>query len=186
MSNEPLERRSQETAISTSDNLTVEGYAVVFDSPSIFAGNQTWDYEVIDPHALDNCDMSECVFRYNHSDADPLLARVSNDTLKLEIDERGLKIRAALADTQQGRDLYTLIQRRDVSAMSFGMIVAESHIEYRVRHIDRIKKLVDVSAVDNPAYKATSLDVVKRSIDSLKAEHDTETRKRISLLNALF
>lgn len=176
-----LETRSNVSDLAPLDDLTVEGYAVVFSQPSVFSGLASWDYEIIEPGAFVNCDMSNVVFRYNHSDADQLLARTSNNTLVLTIDDKGLHVKASLADTQQGRDLYKLIERRDVSAMSFSFVVGESYIEHRVRHVTAIKRLADVSAVDNPAYPATTIDVVQRSVDKLVAD-DKATRARIQIL----
>lgn len=178
---EKLEVRSNVSDLSATDDLTVEGYAVVFSEPSVFAGLSTWDYEVIEPGAFADCDMSNVVFRYNHSDADQLLARTTNNTLTLTVDDKGLRVKATLADTQQGRDLYKLIQRRDVSAMSFSFVVGDAYIDHRVRHVTAIKRLADVSAVDNPAYPATTIDVLKRSVTEFKESEDTK-RKRIEIL----
>lgn len=175
------ETRSTASHLMTGDNLRVSGYAAVFNSYAEIPTN-TYDYEVIDPHAFDDADFSRCVFRYNHSDHDQLLARVSNDTLKLSVDERGLRVDATLADTTQGQDLYKLIQRQDVRAMSFGFIPEQTYVQNRVRHIAKIKSVLDVSAVDDPAYPATTLEVVQeRSAERAKKDAENDTRKRLYL-----
>ena len=51
------------------------------------------------------------------------LARTKNGTLRLEEDDRGLRFDADLADTQEGRDIYTLVERGDVDQMSFAFRV---------------------------------------------------------------
>ncbi|BAL85196.1 putative phage prohead protease (plasmid) [Selenomonas ruminantium subsp. lactilytica TAM6421] len=168
-------RSTSASSIESADKkLTVHGYAAVFNSPSVAMPAAAYDYEILEQTAFDHCDMSRCVFRYNHDDSHELLARTSNNTLQLSVDEKGLKVVAEFADTQAGNDLYKLIQRRDVSAMSFGFIVRKDYIEHRVRHITDIARLIDVSAVDDPAYQSTSIDVVQRSI---KAAEEAERRQ---------
>lgn len=177
------ETRSTSSYINVGDDLYVSGYAAVFDDYAVIPGN-TYDYEVIDRHAFDHADFSRCVFRYNHSDHDQLLARVSNDTLKLSIDDHGLRVDATLADTTQGHDLYKLIKRRDINAMSFGFIPAKTYVQNRVRHIAEIRTVVDVAAVDDPAYPTTTLEVVQQR-NAERAQKEAlaldEKRKRLYL-----
>ena len=100
------------------NDMIVEGYAVVFESP------ETYDYtEVIDEHALDETDMSDVVLRYNHNDSFMVLARTRNKSLQLTVDDKGLKIRAALIDTTQNRDIYKMIQSGLLDKMSFAFLV---------------------------------------------------------------
>lgn len=171
-----------EVSASTEKPLQVTGYAAVFDSYAEIPA-ENFDYEIIDRGAFDNADFSRCVFRYNHSDTDQLLARVSNDTLKLSVDDTGLKVDAILADTQQGRDLYTLIKRKDVRSMSFCFIAGQTYIQNNVRHIKSIDAVFDVSAVDDPAYPATTLEVIEqRSKEAAAKKAESEKRKRLFLL----
>lgn len=183
MKTDTKEYRSIPAEINTGEGLRVSGYAAVFSVPSVIMPAAAYDYEIIEPGAFDNCDTSRCVFRYNHNDSQELLARTSNETLQLTVDDHGLKVDALLADTQQGNDLYKLIQRRDVQAMSFGFVVGTDYIDHRVRHITSIKRLVDVSAVDDPAYQQTTIDVVQRSIHAAEQEQqrrkEAETRARL-------
>lgn len=155
---------------------TIEGYATIFDAATCLYSSDGIDYwEVVDAGAFDGADLSNVVLRYNHSDDFQILARTSNDTLRLNIDERGLHIEADIAETTQGKDIYELIRRKDISKMSYGYVVDKDYIvkvsdtKY-VRHISKIKKVVDVSVVDLPAYDATDVDVVKRSFDKFKEE----------------
>ena len=85
------------------NDMIVEGYAVVFESP------ETYEYtEVIDRNALNETDMNDCVLRYNHSEEGFSLARTRNKSLELTIDDNGLYVRAKIIDTQHGRDLYKM------------------------------------------------------------------------------
>lgn len=60
----------------------------------------------------------------NH-DPNLVLGRTSAGTAQLEQTERGLKVNADFPDTSYARDLVTLLERRDVSQMSFGFRVKE-------------------------------------------------------------
>lgn len=141
--------------------MIVEGYAVRFNEPATMwtdsLGNEY--KEVITREALNSSDLSDVPFKYNHSDQVMIMARTRNKTLQLMVDDQGLFIRAELADTSTGRDLYTLIKRGDVDKMSFAFTVSEDSYnrDTRTRTISKIDKLFDVAAVDFPAYDTTSI-----------------------------
>jgi HK97 family phage prohead protease len=156
------------------DTRIVEGYAVRFNEPAKFMVGDTEYREIIDSSALAKTDMSDV----------PMMARTRNKTLQLIRDENGLKIRAQLADTSDGRDLYELIKRGDVDKMSFAFTVRKDEYDKKAhtRTIQDIDKLYDVSAVDFPAYDTTSISA--RSFFELESENEhkeldrTEARQR--------
>ena len=155
---------------------TIEGYATVFNSETLLYSMSGIDfYETVDAGAFEGTELSNVVLWYNHSDNFSILARTSNNTLRLSIDETGLKIEADIAETTQGKDIYELIKRKDISKMSYGYIVEKDYIEKvaerkYVRHISKIKKLIDVSVVDIPAYDGTNVDIMKRSFEFIEKE----------------
>ena len=157
------EIRSAEMRLAQTENeneMIVEGYAVVFDSETVLWECNGIQYkEVISRSALDGADLSDVPFKYNHSDNVMVMARTRNKTLQLTIDEKGLLIRANLANTTAGRDLYELIRRGDIDKMSFAFTVnaEEYDQETHTRKITKIKRLYDVAAVDLPAYDDTSI-----------------------------
>ena len=60
------------------------------------------------------------------------------------------------------RDRYSSVERGDISGMSFLFSVAEERWEgldtdYPTRHIDKIRSVVEVSAVTWPAYNSTEI-----------------------------
>ena len=144
----------------------VEGYATVFNEPY-----ELWSYdgytvlEQIDPHAFDDCDMSDVIMQYDHKGR--VFARTSNGTLQVDPDEKGLHIRADLSGTDIGRDLFEEIRGGYTTKMSFGFRVEEDKREITenredntvtvLRTITKISKLYDVSAVSIPANDATSI-----------------------------
>lgn len=137
------------------DEMIVEGYAAVFEKETDLG----WYKEVIDREAFNNCDMSDCVLKYNHNDSCLILARTRNKSLELTIDAVGLKIRAKLIDTTQNKDIYKMIKAGLLDKMSFAFSVRKQKWNYETdtRRITEISKLFDVSVVDVPAYDATEI-----------------------------
>ena len=134
------------------DDLVVEGYAAVFNSTTDLGSFQ----ERIAPGAFADVLDDDVRLLINH-DGVPL-ARTSNGTLKLKEDEDGLYYRGVLSDTQAGRDLYTMIQRGDISQSSFAFTIGEESVdEDGVRVIEKVSRLIDVSPVTYPAYQAASV-----------------------------
>ena len=162
------------TPIENEDNqMIVEGRAIVFNSPTVLYEYDGIQYkETIDARALDGADMSDVPFKYNHTDSVMIMARTRNRTLTLTKDEKGLNIRAIIANTSTGKDLYELIRRGDVDKMSFAFTTKESSYnkDTHTRTILKIDKLFDVSAVDIPAYNDTSI----HARDFFKAEAEKE------------
>lgn len=160
----------------------VEGYATTFNQPY-----QLWSYdgytvmEQIDARAFDDCDMSDVIMQYDHEGR--VFARISNETLSLNADNVGLKIRANLGGTEIGRELFEEIQGGYTTRMSFGFKVGEDKREITenredntvtvMRTITKISKLYDVSAVSLPANDATSISA-RSFCDGLIAELKSE------------
>lgn len=171
------------------NKMIVEGYAIRFNEPAIFEIGGEEYREIIDPGALDSADMRDVPFKYNHSDNIMIMARTRNKTLQLIRNKEGLFIRAELADTTAGRDLYTLIKRGDIDKMSFAFTVdyendgEEYDRKTRTRTIKRIKKIWDVAAVDTPAYDTTSISA--RSFFELEREKERKALERAELRKRL-
>jgi hypothetical protein len=144
----------------------VEGYATTFDQEYRLWGDELYQVmESVDRRAFDNADMKDVIMQYDHEGR--VFARISNGTLELKADERGLKIRADLGGTEIGRQLYEEIRGGYTTRMSFGFKVKKAErTEERDeetgkitvhRKITEIKKLYDVSAVSIPANDATEI-----------------------------
>lgn len=108
---------------------------------------------------------------WNH-DSSHVLGRTKNGSLSLVEDAVGLAITIRPPDTQMARDALVLIERGDVSQMSFGFrtISDRWHIEeaQEIRELVEVK-LFDVSPVTFPAYPQT--DVALRSLDAWRQAH---------------
>lgn len=169
-------RLSEMRALENEDKMIVEGYAVVFDNVTDLG----WIKEVVDRNAFNGCDMSDVCMKYNHSDELLIMARTRNNSLQLNVDDHGLKIRAELIDTTQNKDLYKMIQAELLTKMSFAFTVSEEEMDYATdtRRILKIDKLFDVSVVDVPAYEST--EIYARSKE--KYEEEKETRAKLELM----
>lgn len=166
------------------DKMTIEGYAIVFDSPATHKMGTRSFTETIKKGALDNADMKDVPLRYNHNDNFMIMARTRNNSLRLLIDETGLKIEADLIDTQSNRDLYKAIQEGLIDKMSFAFRVADGGDKWSfgenetIRDVTSIERIFDTSLVDTPFYDATS--IYTRSFDLLENEE-----KRLESLNEI-
>lgn len=166
------------------DKMTIEGYAITFDSPATHKYGSRKFTETIKRGALDNTDMKDVPLRYNHNDNVMIMARTRNKSLRLIKDEKGLKIKAELLDTQSNRDLYKGIQEGLIDKMSFAFSVADKGDKWTfgenetTRDVTNIARLYDVSVVDTPFYDSTS--IYARSLELLESEE-----KRLDSLNEL-
>lgn len=165
------------------DLMVVAGYASTFNDPYVlYEDGEIIFREQVDPSAFDETDMSDVIMQYNHEGR--VFARITNDTLRVTPDERGLYIEADLGGTEIGRELYEEIRGGYTDKMSFGFIVnAEEELRTEaedgrvdiLRTITGISKLFDVSAVSIPANDGTSIGVSTRSkidgvIEEVRAE----------------
>lgn len=158
-----------------SDEMVLEGYAAIFDSET-FIGPPDWGwFEKINKNAFNGADMSDVPMKYNHSDDVPIIARTRNKSLELTVDDKGLKIKATLLDTQDCRDIYAKVKSGLLDKMSFAFTVKEEKFSEddegkEHREILAFDKIFDVAIVDLPAYDDT--EIFARSRDLL------ESRKR--------
>lgn len=170
------------TAETEDDNrLMVRGYASTFNEPYTLAEDEEVRIdEVVDANAFDSTDMSDVIMQYDHQGR--VFARISNGTLTVAPDEKGLLIEADLGGTELGRQLYEEISGGYTNKMSFGFTVngqERSRVKsddgkvHVVRTITSIGKLYDVSAVSIPANDATSISVRSLhdgEIEAIRAE----------------
>ena len=162
-----MEIRTAENEEAPEERKVVRGYASTFNEPYTLYENDDWRFnEVVDAKAFDGTDMSDVNMQYDHEGR--VFARMSNNTLTVMPDEKGLLIEADLGGTELGRQLYEEIRGGYTTKMSFGFTVDGEEItdtkdvdgkSLTVRTITHIGKLYDVSAVSLPANDATSISV---------------------------
>lgn len=166
-----IERRASalgvEARASGDDKKTLYGYAAVFNSDTSIG-----DYfiERIAPGAFDKAIKGDVRALIDH-DSGRVIGRTKSKTLRLSTDTKGLAVEIDVPDTSDGRDLLTLVERGDISGMSFGFMVTKQEWDETgdvpVRTIQEVD-LFEVSAVAFPAYEDTEIGA--RSLDAAKAE----------------
>lgn len=166
---------------------TIEGYALLFNSPSKDLGGFV---EVIDPKALDNVDLSNVIMLDQHDYSKPL-ASVKAGTLKLDTDDKGLHFTATLDDSvSYANDAYANVKSGNVDSMSFRFDVGDDGDEFTqdesgkvTRTIKQVKDLFEVSTVTIPAYDDSNVQVNKRSyeefLNTQKGEKQAMTKQTI-------
>jgi len=161
-----VERREvsvdMEVREATEDAFTFIGHAAVFDQPSEDLGG--W-IEYIKRGAFRRVLGDDVRFLVNHN-PDLLLARTRNGTLRLKEDPRGLAVEADIAPTTLGNDLRILLERGDMTQMSFAFIVAPEGSDWEeddsgqlIRTVTRMEALFDVSPVTYPAFPQTDAGI---------------------------
>lgn len=150
----------------------VTGYASTFEQPYLLFGGEGWEYwEVVDRGAFDETDMSDVIMQYDHRGR--VFARTRNNTLEVTTDDEGLFIEADLGGTEIGRELFEEIRGGYTDRMSFGFTVDgeleekekdENGVMKYTRHITKVGKLFDVSAVSIPANDTTQISATERSL----------------------
>lgn len=143
----------------------ITGKPIVFNARTDLGA---WD-EIIDAGALDDADLKDVRLLVNHNiDMIPLARSRNNNansTMQMMVVDDGMDIRANL-DTENNTDaknLYSAVSRGDLDGMSFMFSVdgekwEDLRSDHPTRHITRISKVFEVSAVTFPAYEQTSIE----------------------------
>lgn len=138
----------------------LEGYAATFGTDAIIGGRFT---ETIAPGAFATSlrDGNDVLALVDH-DPSRVLARTRSGSLKLQEDSRGLAFEIQLPETQAGRDVLALAERRDLGGMSFGFTAIDEAMNGDRREL-RSVQLHEISVVLAwPAYEGTSVDARSR------------------------
>lgn len=154
------------------DSRKVEGYALLFDTPSDGLGFE----EVIERGALDGVIERSNVFALlNHDVRRGILARSKNGkgTLTLTVDTKGLRYSFEAPNTMLGNELLEHLKRGNISESSFAFAVDGETWEKKndgtwKRTISKFEELYDVSPVYDAAYSKTT--VYMRGKEQLEQE----------------
>ena len=173
--------RDIETRQAEDGTMRLSGYAAVFNDSSV----PLPFVERIAPGAFRKTltETPDVRLLINHEGLP--LARTKNGTLTLREDERGLWMDAVIADTQEGRDLYTLVQRGDLDQMSFAFrVIRQKWNETRTERLLTELSLADgdVSVVTYPAYPTTSVEARAHLQEAMTALKEGRALEGESLL----
>lgn len=200
--NYPAEFRSD------SSSGLIEGVPIVFDTPTDIGG---WFQETICKGAISKDIIKDVRFFWNHNIDEKAIARTvipleKLGGMELSIEDDCVKM---LANPNRKRsdanDLCLAIEDGVINAMSFMFGVAEERWEdedsdYPKRFITRIDPLIEVSAVNFPAYATTSISargdaatdsdraVLERIQNKRKAaqESDAQAKRDLELLKTKY
>ena len=162
--------RNIETREAEDGTMRMAGYAAVFNEASL----PLPFIERIAPGAFSKTlqETPDVRLLANHEGLP--MARTKNGTMRLYEDETGLYFEAELANTQEARDLYTLVERGDVDQMSFAFrVIRQNWSKDRTERTLTEVSLADgdVSIVTYPAYTATSVEAreaLKKAVLQIK------------------
>lgn len=181
--NYPAEFRADETTG------LIEGIPIVFDTPTDIGG---WFEETIVKGAISKDVIKDVRFFWNHNIDEKAIARTiipieKLGGMNLSIEDKKVRM---LANPNRKRtdanDLYLAIEDGVINAMSFMFGVKEERWEdedtdYPKRFITKIDPLIEVSAVNWPAYASTDIHARRREaateIDRAVLERIRHTRK---------
>ena len=120
---------------------------------------------------------------WNHDPNYPL-ARYPG-TLRMTVDEVGLRYEFPVPDTSYGRDIASNIRAGIVKGSSFSFTVPSGGDSWAVedgrsvRTIQKIDTLLDVGPVTFPAYPDADVKVAQRSFDQYRQQREIEVAKRL-------
>lgn len=157
----------------------VEGLAAVYEQETEISDHWGSFTEVIRKGAFEETDFSDVRLLVNHNFNGVPLARSRRNnksdkpnTMQLWVDDNGVNIKADLdtENNEEAKAVYSAISRGDMDGMSFCFYVSRDNEKWNddltYREILKVDKVIEVSAVNFPAYGGTSIDA--RSLDSDK------------------
>jgi HK97 family phage prohead protease len=119
---------------------------------------------------------------WNHDPNFPL-ARYPG-TLKMSVDDVGLRYEFPVPDTTYGRDIASNIRAGIVKGSSFSFTVPSGGDSWAVedgrsvRTITKIDSLLDVGPVTFPAYPDADVKVAQRAFDQYRQQREAEVARR--------
>jgi hypothetical protein len=151
----------------------ITGYAAVFNKPAKIGSSFS---EVIRPTAFTRALQEKQDVRalFNHHGG-KVLGRTKSGTLRLSVDDKGLRYEIDPPNTTVANDLIESIGRGDIDASSFGFIARgqkwnETKKDGVTTYLREIldADLLDVSPVTYPAYASTSVGVRSQLFEGLE------------------
>lgn len=180
---------------------TIEGYAIVFDVESRVLGDidgLPYYREIIEPGAITEERLKEMDIKMTmYHNREKILARSTNGegTLKLTVDDVGVKYSFEAPNTVDGDTALELVKRGDLFGSSFIFWVGMQDFTREkgkdgiyIHRVKNIRKIDDMTIAADPAYEQTTVaareaygrlnqvkekplhDNIKREIEKMKRE----------------
>lgn len=191
----PLERRTYNEGVELREEgnaLTAIGYGSVFNS---YSQNLGGFVERVDPAAFNKAlgDQQDVRALFNH-DPNKVLGRSKSGTLRMSVDDVGLRYEIDLPNTPTGQELAELLKRGDISGSSFGFRAMDEEWSltddgFPLRTLKSVA-LRDVGPVVFPAYSDAGAALrslaEERSLDLnvlIEAAEHNELRSALEVSN---
>ena len=151
-----------------SNSRTIEGYAIVFGVESRILSDYWDNYrEIIEPGAITEERLKEMDIKMTmYHNREKILARSTNGegTLKLSVDDVGVKYSFEAPNTVDGDTALELVKRGDLSGSSFMFWTDERNVSYErrsddimLRRVKTIGMIYDMTIAADPAYEQTTV-----------------------------
>ena len=158
----------REAAEGGGESRTIEGYAIVFGVESRILSDYWDNYrEIIEPGAITEERLREMDIKMTmYHNREKILARSTNGegTLKLTVDDVGVKYSFDAPNTVDGDTALELVKRGDLSGSSFMFWTDERNVSYErrsddimLRRVKTIGMIYDMTIAADPAYEQTSV-----------------------------
>lgn len=166
--------------VTESDEMKISGYFVVFNSETELYDGM---FEEISSEAFKNIDLSDVRALADHDTA-KVLGRTKANTLKLEVDDKGLYGEILInKNDSEAVNLYERVKRKDIDQCSFGFNIINEEMEQRsdgsvkftIKEID----LFEVSVVTFPAYQDTAVEARSKQIEEIKKRSIEQRKSKI-------
>ena len=146
-----------ETRTVTLDSRKLEGYAVrwnVWSQPLPMSGGRNFTEQVAPGAFSASLQTRGQALLWSHDHTRPL-ATIRSGSLELVEDAEGLRFKAALPDTSDGRDARALVEDGVMDQLSFGFRATRDTWAGSKRTLLQVD-LIEISLVHDPAYPETS------------------------------
>ncbi|CAK8743459.1 hypothetical protein SODG_006595 [Sodalis praecaptivus] len=167
------------TATLTRKDQALTGYAVKWNSRSHVLFDEF--VEQFAPYAFrDHLAAGQDVLALWEHDPKSLLGRTASGTLALHEDETGLHFSLNPPDTQLGRDVLTMVERGDITGVSFGFRSLKdawdtaSQPYVRTVHSAELREITITSL---PAYPESAVEIARRTLNQ-SAKNLADDRRR--------
>jgi uncharacterized protein len=145
------------------DGNTVEGYAIVYNSPSVELNfPKTGAFrEIILPGAATESLTADIPALYAH-DRKEILGRTSSGTLQLREDSNGVYASLKLGNSSRANDIRDMVKRKDLTGWSFYIAVekdswARDAAGAKVRSVHKLAAIPEITLTPFPAYQSTTI-----------------------------
>jgi len=169
-------RTCGEVRVDLSEDRRIRGHAIVFNMRSVNLGGFI---EIMKPESVDRTLREALDVRalVDH-ETSKVLGRTKSGTLDLKKDRQGLKFAIDPPNTSYAKDIMEVVDRGDVSGMSFRFRTMPDGDEWDVdeetgiyiRYVTDIT-IDEISIVTFPAYPDTDVSIAKRSLKAFQAAH---------------